>query len=155
MSGQPNVFADDEWDMAGGKNGVRGRFVGKAAGARELGAAVYALEPGASGFNLHTHYGIEELFVVLDGRPTLRTLDGERRLEPGDVVSCLRGKDGMHTFANRSDEPARVLAVSTIGHTDVVIYPELGKFGVATRHPFDPPGADPGLVGIFDLPKDE
>lgn len=155
MSDQPNVFADDRWDLTGAENGVRGRFVGKAAGARELGAAVYALEPGASGFNLHTHYGIEELFVVLDGRPTLRTPDGERGLEPGDVVSCLRGNAGLHTFANRSDTPARVLAVSTISPTDVVIYPELGKVGVATRHPFDPPGDDPGVVGIFELPGDE
>jgi uncharacterized cupin superfamily protein len=150
---EPNVFADDAWDIEMESMGVRGRRVGTAAGAKELGATLYVLAPGASGFNLHTHYAIEELFVVLDGRPTLRTGETERELAPGDVVACRRGPEGMHTLGNRSDEPARVLAVSTIAPADVVVYPELGKVGVATRHPFDPPGDDPGVVGMFDLPK--
>jgi uncharacterized cupin superfamily protein len=149
----PNVFVDEPWEMEIESMGVQGRRVGAAAGAKELGATVYVLAPGASGFNLHTHYGIEELFVVLDGRPTLRTGEAERELAPGDVVACPRGPEGMHTFANRSDEPARVLAVSTIAPADIAVYPELGKVGVATRHPFDPPGDDPGVLGMFDLPK--
>ena len=53
-------------------------------------------------------------------------------------------------------ELARVLAISTVVAPEVVLYPELGKFGVATRDPFAPlpEGAHPGIVGLFDLPPE-
>jgi len=151
---RPNAFADEPWDMTAEKMQIRSRFVGKAAGAKELGASVHELLPGSTGFNLHAHYGMEELFVVLGGHPTLRTPAGEEPLGPGDVVSCRRGPEGMHTFTNPTGEPARVLAISTQPVPEVVVYPEIGKFGVATRDPFAPvpEGGDPGVVGLFDLP---
>ena len=154
---RPNVFADEPWDMDAEKMQLRGRFVGKAAGAKELGASVYELLPGSTGFNLHAHYGMEELFVVLSGRPTLRTGSGEEELAPGDVVSMPRGLDGLHTFTNPTDELARVLALSTTPTPEVVIYPELGKVGVATRDPFAPvpEGGDKGIVAMFDVPGEK
>ncbi len=152
---RPNVF-DDEPDMTAEQMKIRSRFVGKAAGAKELGASVHVLLPGSTGFHLHAHYGMEELFVVLSGRPTLRTGSGDEELAPGDVVSMPRGIDGLHTFTNPTDEPARVLAISTMPVPEVVLYPEIGKFGVATRDPFTPvdEGGDRGVVGLFDLPGD-
>jgi uncharacterized cupin superfamily protein len=151
---RPNVFADDPWEVVAEKMGVRGRQVAEPAGARELGVTIYEYEPGASGFNLHTHYGFEELFVVLRGRPTLRTADGERSLVAGEVIACPKGRDGMHTFANPGEESARILAISTLQFPDVVDYPELGTVAVATRHPFKPAaeGEDPGVVALF--PRD-
>ena len=154
---RPNVFADEPWDMTAEKMQLRSRFVGKAVGATELGASVHELLPGSTGFNLHAHYGMEELFVVLSGRPTLRTGNGEEELAPGDVVSMPRGIEGLHTFTNTTDELARVLAISTMPSPEVVLYPELGKFGVATRDPFAsvPEGEHPGVVGLFDLPSEK
>ena len=149
-----NVFEDGGgWDMHAEKMQVHGRMVGKRAGAEALGMTVYELAPGASGFNLHAHYGMEELFVVLSGTPTLRTGGDDELLEPGDVVSCLPGLRGLHTFTNRSEEPARVLAISNKSEPEVVLYPEIGKIGVATRNPFaKPEGDDPGIVEMFDIP---
>ena len=149
-SPRPNIYADEptlkmpDW-------GVSGSRVGAGAGAKELAATVYELAPGASGMRLHAHYGNEEMFVVLDGTPTLRTHDAEEQLQRGDVVSCLRGREGTHTFANRSSEPALLLAISTAHSPDVVIYPEQEMVGVATRHPFDPvpEDGDAGVVGMF------
>jgi uncharacterized cupin superfamily protein len=151
---RPNVFSGGEPDMTAEKMKIRSRFVGKAAGAKELGASVHELLPGSTGFHLHAHYGMEELFVVLSGRPTLRTGSGDEELAPGDVVSMPRGIEGLHTFTNPTDEPALVLAISTLPVPEVVLYPEIGKFGVATRDPFASAGDDPGVVGLFDLPKD-
>jgi uncharacterized cupin superfamily protein len=147
---RPNIY-EGEFPLEREEMGVRGRPVARAAGAREIGGSVYELAPGASGFNLHAHYGNEELFVVLRGRPTLRTAADEEELAPGDVVACPRGREGTHTVANRSEEPALVLAVSTANSPDVVIYPETGTIGVATRHPFAPvpEGGDEGVVGMF------
>jgi uncharacterized cupin superfamily protein len=152
---RPNVFADDSWDMQAEEKKINGRFVGKAAGAKELGMSVYDLLPGSTGFNLHAHYGMEELFVVLSGRPTLRTGSGEEELAPGDVVSMPRGMDGLHTFTNPTDEHARVLAISTLPVPEVVVYPEIGKVGVVTRDPFaaPPETGDKGIVAMFDLPQ--
>lgn len=154
---RPNVYADEPWDMTGEQMRIRSRFVGKALGAKELGASVHELLPGSTGFNLHAHYGMEEMFFVLSGRPTLRTGSGEEELGRGDVVYCPRGLEGLHTFTNPTDELARVLAVSTLPTPEVVVYPELGKFGVATRDPFEPvpEGGDKGIVGMFELPESE
>jgi uncharacterized cupin superfamily protein len=153
---RPNVFADEPWDRTVEKMQLRSRLVGQAAGAKELGASVHELLPGSTGFNLHAHYGMEELFVVLSGRPTLRTGSGEEELAPGDVVSMPRGIDGLHTFTNPTSELARVLAISTVAVPEVVLYPEIGKFGVATRDPFAPvpEGGDTGVLGLFDLPPE-
>ena len=65
-----------------------------------------------------------------------------------------RGIEGLHTFTNPTDEPARVLAISTMPVPEVVLYPEIGKFGVSTRDPFAPiaEGGDKGVVGLFELP---
>src|SRR3982074_2288272 len=119
---RPNAFADQPWDMTGAKMKIRSRFVAKAAGAKELGASVHELLPGSTGFHLHAHYGMEELFVVLTGTPTLRTAAGEEPLAPGDVVSMPRGIEGLHTFTNPTDEPARVLAISTVAIPEVIVY---------------------------------
>ncbi len=147
---RPNVFEGD-FPMDRPEMGVRGRMVARPAGARELGGTVYELAPGASGFNLHAHYGNEELFVVLRGTPTLRSADGEEQLATGEVVACPRGREGMHTIANRSRQPALVLAVSTANTPDVVLYPESDTVGVATRSPFAPvpEGGDEGIVALF------
>ena len=154
---RPNVFAPEPWDMTAEKMQIRSRFVGKAAGATELGASVHELLPGSTGFNLHAHYGMEELFVVLSGRPTLRTGSGEEELAPGDVVSMPPGMDGLHTFTNPTGELARVLAISTMPVPEVVVYPEIGKVGVATRDPFaaPPKQGDKGIVAMFDLPNEQ
>jgi uncharacterized cupin superfamily protein len=147
---RPNVFAG-EWEYDLDEEGIRGRTPSISAGARELVVDSYELAPGAEGYPLHAHYSIEELFVVLRGRPTLRTGEGEEQLETGDVVACPRGLEGMHTLANRSDEPALVLAISTVQYPDVVIRPELGIASVSTRPPWKPlaEGEDPGVVTRF------
>ncbi len=61
----------------------------------------------------HFHHGAEELLVVLRGRPTLRTLAGERQLEEGAVVHFPLGPDGAHEIRNDTDEPVRYLVAGT------------------------------------------
>jgi uncharacterized cupin superfamily protein len=61
------------------------------------------------------------MIIVLAGRPSLRTLEGIRELEPGDVVACPVGRRGAHQLQNNSDEPVRALVISTM------IYPEIAE----------------------------
>jgi uncharacterized cupin superfamily protein len=107
--------------------------VGRQAGARRLGASVWELDPGQSAYPYHAHLGEEELIVVLSGRASLRTPEGWRELEPGEVVAFPRGEEGAHQVANRGEELVRFLAVSTSGDPDVVLYLDAGKVGAAER----------------------
>ena len=113
MSVRANVFADSPWDFEAELARIRGRVLAERTSARELDATVYELAPGAAEFFLRADSVKEELFVVLAGRPTLRTDEAERELEPGDVVASPSGYDGTDTLVNLSGESARVLAVST------------------------------------------
>lgn len=113
---------------------------------------MYELLPGASSFPLHVHHANEELIVVVVGRPTLRTLDSERTLEPGEVVSCPTAHRGAHRLDNRSDEPARVLIVSTMLAPELNEYPDSGKLWARNY----PPGGEPGdeAVELIARPED-
>ena len=94
-----------------------------------LGASVWELQPGGVNWN-HFHYGSEELVLVLRGRPTLRTAEGERVLEEGDVATFPPGPGGAKEIRNETEEVARVLIVSTNVEPDVSEYPDAGKIGV-------------------------
>ena len=82
--------------------------------------------------------------MVLAGRPTLRTLEGERELAPGDVVAFPVGRRGAHRVDNRTDEPARVLLVSTMNRPEVAEYPDSGKVMARSY----PPGGDRPPEGL-------
>jgi uncharacterized cupin superfamily protein len=101
--------------------------IGRQAGAEKLGASLFELPPGASSFPLHVHHANEEMIVVLAGRPTLRGIDSERELRPGEVVACPTGDRGAHRIDNRSDEHCRFLIVSTMIAPEVNTYPDSGK----------------------------
>ena len=65
------------------------------------------------------------------------------------------GPDGLHDFSNRTDQPVRLLGISTKRFPDVVAYPERGVAWVATRHPERLVGedGDEGIIARFDLPQ--
>lgn len=95
----------------------------------QLGASVWELQPGGENWN-HFHHGSEELLIVLRGRPTVRTPEGERRLSEGDVLTFPRGPAGAKAITNATDEVARVVIVSTNVAPDVSEYPDVGKIGI-------------------------
>ena len=120
-----------------------------------MGTTLYELAPGTPESRIHMHYGAEEMFFVLSGRPVFRNQHGKETLAPGDFVFCPEGRAGLHTFSNPTDEPVRILAISAGSFPDVVAYPEHGYAWVATRDP-DPDllakGGDPGIIARFEIP---
>ncbi|MEA2418130.1 MAG: hypothetical protein QOE60_336 [Thermoleophilaceae bacterium] len=128
----PNLFEPD-WDAERDDPPFRWRRaqLGQQAGARQLGASLFELEPGAASSPLHAHYSNEELLVVVAGRPTLTAGDGAtRELEPGDVVAFPAGREGAHRVDNHTDEPARVLILSTMKAPEINEMLEDGTFWV-------------------------
>src|SRR4051812_35360739 len=100
--------------------------VGAQAGARQLAANVYELDPGAVGSPLHVHHANEELLLILAGTLSLRGPDGTQLLSAGAVIAFPRGHSGAHSLLNRSDAPVRYLVVSTTNRPDIVEYPDTG-----------------------------
>ena len=125
----------DEWDGANDRDGWRSRnlSVAKHLGAQKLGATLYEIQPGQRTFPYHWHNALEEMGIVLRGEPTLREPSGERRLTPGDVVLFRCGEAGAHQLRNDTDEPVRVLMVSTQADIEVAVYPDSDKVGVMAR----------------------
>jgi uncharacterized cupin superfamily protein len=132
----PNLF-DPEFDELRGHEGFKARRarIGRQAGADRLGLSIWEVPPGQAAYPYHLHLGEEKVLIVLSGRPSLRTPDGWRELDEGDVVGFPVGEEGAHQVANRTDAVVRFLAVSTSGVPDVVLYPDSGKLGAAERRP--------------------
>lgn len=147
-----NVF-EPEWDAEQDRPPFTWRRarLGRQAGSEQLGASLFEVPPGASTFPLHAHHANEELIVVLAGRPTLRSADGSRELAPGEVVACPAGREGAHRIDNGSEEPVRVLVVSTMIGPDVVEQLDSGK--VLARS--FAPGLDPPADGVTLIARPE
>jgi uncharacterized cupin superfamily protein len=151
-----NFLQDDPWDQD--EDGYRVRWFGHPFETDLLGASLIEYAPRSNvGGVLHMHYGVEEMFFVLSGTPTVRTPEGEDELSPGDVVYFPEGPEGLHTFSNPTDEPVRMIGISSKRFPDVVAYPERGVAWVATRHPERPvpEGGDEGIIARFEMVPDD
>jgi uncharacterized cupin superfamily protein len=128
-----NVFADERDDPYPPIDGWRSRVKRLVGPGNSLGMSLYELEAGQTQCPYHFHHGADELILVLRGRPTLRTPDGERELEPGDVVHFPKSAAGAHQVVNRSDDPVRYVLASSTVTPEIVEYPDSGKVAAMAR----------------------
>jgi uncharacterized cupin superfamily protein len=105
------------------------------AGAERLGLSLWEVDPGEAAYPYHAHLTEEEIVVILEGRPSLRTPEGWREVDQGEVLCFLPGEAGAHQLVNRTDATIRFLAMSTSGMPDVVVQPDSGKIGAFERRP--------------------
>jgi uncharacterized cupin superfamily protein len=140
----------DNWDELRTLPGYRWSRtgVGRRLAGELLGASLYHLPPAQRSWPYHCHYANEELLIVFDGRPSLRTPEGELELRAGDVAVFRRGPDGAHQLINRSERPTRLLIVSTMRQPDVGQYLDSGKIGVFAGAP-PVPGEEAPVELIF------
>jgi uncharacterized cupin superfamily protein len=126
-----NVFRD-EWDDAEDWSGGGGKSKGLVGPGVSLGASVYELGPG--NFNVyHFHHGSEELLIVLRGRPTLRTPEGERQLAEGEVVHFPPGPDGANGVRNDTDADVRYVVAGIRVSPEVAEYPDSKQITAQAR----------------------
>jgi uncharacterized cupin superfamily protein len=114
----------------------RAARLGPKLGASRLGMSVYDLPPGEAICPYHFEWTDEEWLIVIAGRPTLRSPEGERVLDPGDVVCFPAGPDGAHHVRNAGDDPVRVTIFSTKNEFGIAEYPDSDKVGIwaGTQH---------------------
>jgi uncharacterized cupin superfamily protein len=123
-----NLLDDDGWierSWPPERPGYRWRR--KRVAGEHIGASLYELPPGEATFPYHYELGNDELLVVVVGRPTLRTPDGERELHAGDCVLFPNGPSGAHQLFNRSAASARVLLVSNFALPRAAVQVDSGK----------------------------
>jgi uncharacterized cupin superfamily protein len=126
-------YSWDEADPDGFRAGMA--RLGKLLGAKETGITVYELPPGQAVCPYHYECGEEEWLLVLGGTPTLRTPEGEERLQPWDVACFPRGPEGAHGIRNETEEHVRVLMFSSVVVPTATVYPDSDKVGIWTGDP--------------------
>ncbi|MCO8266427.1 cupin domain-containing protein [Haloferax prahovense] len=135
--------ADLDWSESerGDRFAFRRKRLADDAGGRDLGCSLYEVPPGKRPWPTHYHEGNEEALYVLSGTGTLRTRGGaaDLDLEPDTYVALPAGADYARQIENDGDEPLRYLALSTMNHPDVTVYPDSDKVGVFCGAP---PGGD-------------
>ena len=105
---------------------------GESLGATLWGGTLYELAP-AEETRYHWQFGEEEFLIVIAGRPTLRTPEGERELAEGDAVPFPAGQEGAHQVVNRTAAPARYLVFARHVTPEVVEHLDSGKI-IAMAH---------------------
>lgn len=91
--------------------------------------------PPGHGAPMHRHVADTEWFFVLSGAVTFVAPEFTRIARPGDA--CLAPAGGAHAFRNDTDQPARVLVVTTPGLDAEAFFDEVDA--TARRGPIDGP----------------
>jgi uncharacterized cupin superfamily protein len=121
-------------DMAHGKAFAAkvGSF-GRSIGSTGIGCMLHVVEPGKRALPFHAHHVVEELFIVLEGEGEYRYGDQVFPIRANDVLAAPAGGPA-HQIVNTGNGALRYLGISTAATTEVVEYPDSGKFAVTSRY---------------------
>ena len=106
--------------------------VGFFIGAERLGYQVVKLPPGARFCPVHAEFSEEELFVVLDGMPSIRSRHETLQCRKGDFIAFPIGPRHAHQVLNESSAEATILLLGQNQAHAVCYYPESDKLLVST-----------------------
>ncbi|MDH3195766.1 MAG: cupin domain-containing protein, partial [Hyphomicrobiales bacterium] len=114
-------------------------------GSKGFGCMLHVVEPGKKAFPYHVHHAIEELFIILEGEGAYRFGGESYPVRANDVLAApTGGPEVAHQIINTGAQPLKYLGISANVDTEVVEYPDSGKFSVTSR--FD--WANPQAGGI-------
>lgn len=108
---------------------------GRAIGSTGIGCMLHVVEPGKKAFPFHNHHAIHELFVILEGEGQYRFGEETYPVKAGDVLAApTGGPEVAHQIVNSGTKTLKYLGISTSAATEVVEYPDSGKFAVTSRY---------------------
>jgi uncharacterized cupin superfamily protein len=103
-------------------------------GSTGMGVMLHVVEPGKKAFPYHVHHQLHELFVILEGEGTYRFGKESYPVKAGDVCAApTGGPEHAHQLINTGKTQLKYLGISTMTDTEVVEYPDSGKFGITSR----------------------
>jgi uncharacterized cupin superfamily protein len=126
-----NVVNIDELESMGrgkGRFGIGAKRLGKPAGAKAIGINHVELQAGKTSFPYHFHTGVEEGIYILSGTGEMRIGKDTVPVKAGDYIAFPPGPDHAHTLTNTGGQAMQYLSLSNQNTTDVVGYPDSGKF---------------------------
>jgi len=88
------------------------------------------LNPGKYSFPYHYHHNSEELMFVISGEMTVRTPEGLKIIQQGEMVFFELGETSAHQFFNHSDAPCVYLDIRTNMGFDLTEYPDSDKVNI-------------------------
>jgi len=107
---------------------------GGAIGSSGIGCMLHVVPPGKRAFPFHNHHFKHELFVVLEGEGEYRFGKDTYPIKAGDVLAApAGGPEVAHQIINTGPSDMKYLGLSSEGTTEVVEYPDSGKFAVLSR----------------------
>ena len=99
-------------------------MIGQAVGAKLTGLSLYELPPGEAAWAYHYELSREEWLIVVSGAVVVRTPEGDRALQAGDVVCFPPGAEGAHQVRNDSSAVARFVIPSSWAESYVAVRPD-------------------------------
>jgi len=113
------------------KTGSFGRLIGSTG----IGVNLHVVEPGKKAFPFHAHHQTHELFLILEGEGSYRFGAETYPVKSGDVLAApTGGAEVAHQIVNTGKATLKYLGISANpGNSDVVEYPDSGKFAVSSR----------------------
>lgn len=107
-------------------------------GLKDLGISYNEVPPGKSGCPFHNHHVEEELFFIASGEGEYRIGEARIPVKKGDVLGApAGGPETAHQLINTGTAPLLYLAISTKAKTEIVEYPDSGKFLAKTNRAGD------------------
>jgi uncharacterized cupin superfamily protein len=107
---------------------------GDTIGSTGIGCMLHVVPPGKRAFPFHNHHSMHELFVVLEGEGEYRFGKDTYPVKMGDVLAAPAGDPEVaHQIINTGQSELKYLGLSSAGTTEVVEYPDSGKFAVLSR----------------------
>lgn len=118
-------------DTGNGKafQGKVGR-VGPLLGLKGLGCSLTVVPPGKRAWPFHRHHVASELFYIIAGSGEVRLDDRTLPLRAGDLIASPAGGEA-HQIINTGTSELRYLAISDVGTSDIIEYPDSGKVAAA------------------------
>lgn len=119
----------------GGKFEAKMRSFARMIGSTGIGVMYVVVPPGKRAFPYHVHHVLHEMFVILEGTGEYRFGDQTYPVKAGDVCAApAGGPEFAHQLINTGATELKYLGISTQANTEVVEYPDSGKFAVTSRY---------------------
>jgi uncharacterized cupin superfamily protein len=134
-----NVFSAPPHDSAAARLTARDetaeqRFLMPVLGVGRAFMRVEVIQPGYASARLHSHSAVDEYYLVLEGRATLRMASHQRTVLAGDLIAKPVGPDLTSHLVADLGEPVTILDMEVwpdpgLGVTtkDLVHYPDFGE----------------------------
>lgn len=108
-------------------------------GLKGLGVSYNEVPAGKSSCPFHNHHVEDEMFFVIEGTGEYRFGSARHPIRKGDVLGApAGGAETAHQIINTGATPLIYLGISTKAATDIVEYPDSGKFLAKTRREGSP-----------------